>query len=142
MCEGGGLQSDQLQFAYTAKTSTAMCTWAVTAVIEHFNKNGANIYACSMDMSKAFDMVHWCKLFAELRERNIAPIFLRVILYIYSEQYCDVRWNGKYSYRFPMSNGVRQRAISSPILWCLYCNKLILKLRYSDIGYLYMPMIL
>ena len=101
LLEGDKLQSDQLQFGYQAKTSTAMCTWAVTAVIEHFNKNGANIYACSMDMSKAFDMVHWCKLFAELRERNVAPI-----LYIYSEQYCDVRWNGAYSNTFPISNGV------------------------------------
>ena len=60
-----------------------MCTWAVTAVIEHYNKAGTTVYACGMDMSKAFDMVNWCTLFGKLRERNVVPIFLRLILYIY-----------------------------------------------------------
>ena len=132
--EGDKLQCDQLQFGYQAKTSTAMCTWAATAVIEYYNRAGAPVYGCTADMSKAFDMVNWSVLFNELKERNIAPIFLRVILYIYSEQYCDVRWNGSYSHRFPICNGVRQGAISSPIFWCIYCNSLILKLRQSNIG--------
>ena len=60
--EGHKIQSDQLQFGYQANTSTAMCTWAVTAVIEHYNKAGTTVYACGMDMSKAFDMVNWCTL--------------------------------------------------------------------------------
>ena len=45
-----------------------------------------------------------------------------------------MRWNGKFSHRFPVSNGVRQGAVSSPILFCIYVNQLILELRTSGIG--------
>ena len=65
--EGDKLQCDQLQFGYQAKTSTAMCTWAATAVIEYYNRAGATVYGCTADMSKAFDMVNWSVLFNELK---------------------------------------------------------------------------
>ena len=59
---------------------------------------------------------------------------MRHLLYIYSNQYCDVRWNSSYSYRFPISNGVRQGAISSPLFFNLYVNTLILQLESIGIG--------
>ena len=87
-----------------------------------------------MDLSKAFDFIEFCKLFSKLRERKVAPIFLRVIAYIYSKQYCDVRWKTSFSYRFPISNGCRQGAISSPLFFNLYVNTLILQLESIGIG--------
>ena len=95
-----------MQFAYQAKASTSMCTWTVTAVVDHFCKGGAPVYGAAMDMSKAFDMVEWGELFNTLMERKLDPIFLRLILFIYSNQQCDVKWCGKFSKRFTVSNGV------------------------------------
>ena len=40
LLEGEKLGFDVMQFAYQAKSSTTMCTWTVTSVIEHFNRNG------------------------------------------------------------------------------------------------------
>ena len=40
-----------------------------------------------MDMSKAFDMVEWSELFQTLLKRNVDPLFLRLILFIYQHQY-------------------------------------------------------
>ena len=119
--EGDKLGFDELQFAYQAKASTTMCTWLVTAVVDYFNKKGATVYGAAMDMSKAFDMVEWSELFQTLIERNVDPIFLRLILYIYEHQHCDVKWGSKYSTRFTVSNGVRQGGVSSGnFLCCLH----------------------
>ena len=47
---------------------------------------------------------------------------------------CDVRWNGMFSHRFPVTNGVRQGAVSSPLLFSVYINNLVKNLRRLDIG--------
>ena len=92
------------------------------------------MYGCTMDLSKAFDMVDWCELFGTLRERSVEPIFLRLLLYIYRNQMCDVRWNGKHSDKFSVKNGVRQGAVSSPIFFSVYIDSLMKILRESGIG--------
>ena len=92
------------------------------------------MYGCAMDLSKAFDLVEWLELFSALMERNISPIFLRLLLFIYKNQYCDVKWSSSYSHRFSVSNGVRQGAVSSPLLFSVYIDELIVKLRRSGLG--------
>ena len=132
--EGEKLDFDQLQFGFQANSSTTMCSWAVSAVAEYYNQAGTPIFGCTMDISKAFDMCEWSSLFEDLRQRKVSSIFLRILLFVYCEQRCDVRWNNKYSNRFPISNGVKQGSVSSPILWSCYINKLILQLRSLKIG--------
>ena len=111
-----------------------MCSWVATAVIEHYNKNKKTVYGCAMDLSKAFDLVEWVELFGTLQDKNISPVFLRILLFIYSNQYCDVKWNGSSSHRFPVQNGVRQGAVSSPLLFSIYIDGLIKELRMSGLG--------
>ena len=132
--EGDKLDFDQMQFAYQAKASTTMCSWTVTAVVDHFNRSGSAVYGAAMDMSKAFDLVEWSELFFTLLDRDVEPIFLRLILYIYMNQMCDVKWGDKYSTRFAVSNGVRQGAVSSAILFAVYIDKLLDILRSSGLG--------
>ena len=117
LLEGERLSCDTLQFGYQANSSTTMCTWTVTSIIDHYNRNGRPVYGCAMDMSKAFDMVEWGKLFVKLRDRGVNPIYLRLLISIYRNQQCDVKWAGKYSSCFSVSNGVRQGAVSSVILF-------------------------
>ena len=50
-----------------------------------------------MDLSKAFDMVNWKELFLILRRRGVDPIFLRVLIFIYRNQKCNVKWKSSYS---------------------------------------------
>ena len=67
-----------------------MFSRAATAVIEHFNRNGRTVYGFAMDLSKAFDLVEWSELFSILRQKHVSPVFLRILLFIYRNQYCDV----------------------------------------------------
>ena len=62
------------------------------------------------------------------------PIFLRVLIFIYRNQQCNVKWNTSLSSHFPVSNGVRQGAVSSPILFSVYINDLLVILREAGIG--------
>ena len=61
-----------------------------------------------MDMSKAFDMVSWKELFTTLVNRGIKPIFLRLLVYIYTNQEYTVKWGDSLANYFNISNGVRQ----------------------------------
>ena len=134
LTQGDKLSSDQLQFGYQRLSSTVMCTWAAATVIDHFNRSGSDVFGALLDCSKAFDMVEWVILFKVLIKRKVAFVYLRVLLHIYCEQSCDVQWNGKMSYRFGVKNGVRQGAVSSPILFGIYADRLIELLRESRIG--------
>ena len=132
--EGEKLGCDPIQFGFQAKSSTTMCTWAVNSVIDHFISNGRTVFGCAMDLSKAFDIVEWTELFSSLLERGVEPVFLRVLLHVYQNQQCNVKWGDKFSQRFSVSNGVRQGAVSSPLLFSVYINDLFKLLRASGLG--------
>ena len=76
------------------------------------------------EFKNIFDMVKWVQLFKILQERTMSPIFLKTILFIYRNQSCTVKWNGSYSNKFIVSNGVRQWAVSSPPLFSVYIDGL------------------
>ena len=135
LCEGHKLGTSELQFAYKQKISTTTCSWAATTIIEHFNKiKGVPLYGAAMDMSRALDNVLWPNLFSLLLKKKINGIFLRILLFIYERQTCLVKWNGVKSTGFPVSNGVRQGSISSAILFIIYIDKLIDKIKQMKIG--------
>ena len=81
-----------------------------------------------------FDMVEWVRLFRDLMKRKISAVFLRILLFVYQEQSCNVGWSGRISFSFSVKNGVRQGAVSSPILFGIYIDKLIKLLRNSGLG--------
>ena len=49
-------------------------------------------------------------------------------------KYANVRWNGKNSHQFQISNGVKQGAVLSAMLYCIYMNGLFEKLRENKTG--------
>ena len=114
---GDTLGVDELQFAYQPGSSTTMCTWAAVETINYFLRNGSNVYACLMDMTKAFDLVKHSLLFKKLLDAGLSIIFVRLLLFIYMNQFANVRWNVSLSDIFPIKNDVRQGVILSGILF-------------------------
>ena len=61
-------------------------------------------------------------------------IVVRYVLISYKCQKANVRWNGEESRFFSICNGVKQGAILSAILYCVYTNGIFQQLRKKKIG--------
>ena len=100
----------------------------------HYNENQTDCYLLLLDASKAFDRVEYNQLFNRLRDRNMCPIVLRLLINMYINQKIQVKWNNVLSKQYSISNGVKQGGCLSPILFSIYLNDLIDVLRSSNIG--------
>ena len=123
-----------LQFAYQPGISGNMCTFAILETIDYFLRNGSEVFMCTMDMTKAFDVTMHSLIFTKMMEAGLSPIFIRLLIFIYSQQYANVRWNSEFSSYFSMHNGVRQGAILSALAYCFYCEQLFTLLEQRRSG--------
>ena len=122
------------QFGFKEKLSTNMCTFALNETISYYTKNGSKVYALFLDASKAFDRLNYVKLFNKLLHKKMCPITIRLLLNMYLNQKIQVKWNGKLSQPFEVTNGVRQGGVLSPLFFSIYIDDLLLKLKNAGIG--------
>ena len=113
--------TSDMQFGLKNKHSTIMCSLAYYEVINH-----SNVYSCLLDASKAFDRVHYGKLFNILLYKKVPFVIIRLLLDAYIRQEARVIWNSCKSQYFRVKNGVKQGGVISPILFYLYIDRLLL----------------
>ena len=87
-----------------------------------------------MDMKKVFVTVQHSFLFQKLLDRGFPCTYVRLLMVMYGRQYANVKWNGNTSANFPIKNGVKQGAVLSAILFCIYINDLFNELRRKKSG--------
>ena len=87
-----------------------------------------------LDCSKAFDMVEFSTLFKKLVTAGLPPIIVRVLVFVYEEQFAWVKWGKEKSSQFKIVNGTRQGSVLSPALFSLYLDDLLVQLRKLGIG--------
>ena len=86
------LCSSELQFGFKIGLSTTQCTLSMLEIIDYYIFNQSSVNLLMLDASKAFDRVNYCKLFATvLLKRNISPIVLRLLLFMYTHQSLHVK---------------------------------------------------
>jgi len=128
------LESCDLQFGFKKNRTTAMCTMIVKEAISLYTSSNSTVHCVFLDSSKAFDRVEYCKLFKLLMDRHVPPHVTRILLNMYTGQQVRVLWNGVSLANFPVSNGVKQGAIVSPILFCVYIDTLLIELKKAGVG--------
>ena len=47
-----------------------MCTWAILETVNYFLRHGSEVYACTMDMIRAFDVTMHSKMFMKMLNGN------------------------------------------------------------------------
>jgi hypothetical protein len=106
--------------------------------LAYYINNDSPVYCVMLDATKAFDRVNYCKLFREAMKRSLPATHVRLMLNLYTNHTTRPRiaWNGVYSNSFKVFNGVKQgaRPIISPILFCIYLDGLLCKLRDCGVG--------
>jgi len=97
-------------------------------------ERSSDVFSCLLDASKAFDKVHYGKLFSVLIDRKLPYIVIRFLLDSYTRQKVCVSWDSVKSRYFGALNGVKQGGVLSPILFIVYIDSLIDRLQSSGIG--------
>ena len=131
--EPAAFTASSYQYGFQAGSSTTLCTWAVTETVNYFTSRGSSVYACFLDLRKAFDLVKLPMMFSKL-ENRLSPIYLRLILSCYENQSCCVRWNSTDSSTFTTANGVRQGSSVSPSMFSIYIDDMFKELERSGLG--------
>jgi len=66
------------------------------STIDHFTERGSNVYAASLDISKAFDKLDHFKLFHSLITGGIPLCVILLLANWYDKLIVAVRWNGSF----------------------------------------------
>ena len=92
------------------------------AIFEKSLEYGKDLFACFVDLEKAYDRVSRDKLWKVLQEYGVNGQLLRAIKSFYSRSKVCVRVNGKQSKPFHVGVGLRQGCVLSPLLFIVYVN--------------------
>jgi len=66
--------------------------------------------------------------------RGLPACIIRIFAVLYTSSQVRVLWAGLVFDYFPVSNGVKQGGVISPILFCVYIDDLLLRLSSSGVG--------
>jgi len=128
------LYTSELQFGFKSGHSTTLCTAVYIETVDYYVSRNTDVFSCLLDASKAFDKVHFGKLFRLLIKRNMPMLVIRLLLDSYTRQKMCVSWNTCKSRYFDVENGVKQGGVLSPILFIVYIDELIVLLSKSGLG--------
>ena len=103
-------------------------------IVKYYNFNKSNVFVLMLDASKAFDRVNYCTLFVELLKRDMSPIVLILLLYMYTSQTLRVKWGHAVSSYLTVRNGVKQGDVLSPLLFVIYTDSLLKGFEESGVG--------
>ena len=90
LCESVCKNND-LQFGFKKGFSTALCSFTISETIQYYKNNSSNIYILFLEASKTFDRVKHTKLFNCLLDKNLCPLFIRMIFIMYLANKAKVR---------------------------------------------------
>ena len=106
----------------------------VLHVVNQLSEGGCTVTLCALDISKAFDRVNFYGLLNLLMDRAFPKCMINLLLDWLTKGVECVRWAGSISTSFHIFAGVRQGGLLSPMLFAVYMDNLISRLRASGLG--------
>ncbi|XP_047997279.1 uncharacterized protein LOC125234903 [Leguminivora glycinivorella] len=129
-----GCVIDDAQFGFRPGLSTDSAIMSLKHTVNYYTSRETTVYACFLDLSKAFDLVNYEVLWNKLRNTTVPMEVTNLLRYWYENQTNYVKWGDVTSSEYRLECGVRQGGITSPDLFNLYVNDLIAGLRSTRVG--------
>ena len=126
------LNDRQHGFRYGHSTATACLILKET--IMHYRNGNSDVYACFVDISKAFDSVNHDILMQKLVNYGIPLVYVNLINYWYNNQFVNVRYGSHVSSEWQIKNGVRQGGVLSSLFFSIYIDMLLENISELGVG--------
>ena len=111
------------QFGFRVDHRTNDSLFVLKSSVSHYkNQKNKSLYACFIDLSKAFDSISRSDLLYKLGNYGIKGNILKVLESMYKDITYTLKVNGKYSTPFSSTHGVKQGCNLSPLLFNLFIN--------------------
>ncbi|KAL0852559.1 hypothetical protein ABMA27_016978 [Loxostege sticticalis] len=105
---GEHIQTHDAQFGFKPGLSTESAIFCLKQTVQYYTARKTPIYACFLDLSKAFDLVSYNLLWSKLQsETTVPPELTSLFKYWYDNQRNCVRWTDSKSDVYGLQCGVR-----------------------------------
>jgi retron-type reverse transcriptase len=128
------IQVHDTQFGFRTGLSTESAILSLKHTVQYYVDRGTPVYACFLDLSRAFDLVSYKVLWRKIRDRGVPSEICDLLQYWYSNQTNYVKWDDCVSDPYRLDCGVRQGGLTSPRLFNLYIDALIDELSSKRVG--------
>lgn len=128
------LKIHDAQFGFRPQLSTECAILSLKHTVRYYTERSTPVYAAFLDLSRAFDLVRYDILWCKMREAGVPDAITNVFQYWYGHQTNYVRWANELSEEYRLECGVRQGGLTSPALFNLYVNQLIVELSSTQVG--------
>ena len=105
-------------------STTTACLILKETILNYFSSN-SDVYACFIDISKAFDSVNHDILMKRLLSCGIPDQYVLFLQHLYNNQFVSVRYKSCMSQEWKVNSGVRQGGVLSGLLFSVYINDMI-----------------
>lgn len=122
------------QFGFRPGLSTESAIYALKHTVKYYTDRKTPVYACFLDLSRAFDLVSYGVLWGKLREAGIPDSLISILALWYKNQRNFVKWSTALSDPYKLECGVRQGGLTSPRLFNIYVNNLLVELSSTHVG--------
>ncbi|VDI15366.1 Hypothetical predicted protein [Mytilus galloprovincialis] len=127
-------KQSKLQRGFTEKASSLNTAFIVTQTADCYKELLRELFLLTLDAQKAFDKLNHEILFNNLYHDGICGGIWILLRNLYRNMSIQVKWNNSLSGEVKVTQGVRQGAKLSTMLYKRYNNNILKALERSDIG--------